>query len=158
MRVRRLHPHGGATRRLERVRLPGAMEAVAGEVAEEGEEAESVSCADRMATGRAVWYHLMRLKLYIPDVSALACPNGGSKRQKSFGESRGGGGGGGGSSGACFKCGQEGHFSNGTLYQPLCCLMTESCFSLSQWRAPRRGRRFGIWKRVLQVREARAFQ
>ena len=96
MRVRRLRPHGGATHLLEQVRLQGSMEAVAEEVAGEGEEAESVSCADRRATGRAVWYHFMRSKLYIPDVSALACPNGGSKRQKSFGESRGGGGGGGG--------------------------------------------------------------
>ena len=158
MRVRRLRPHGGVIRRLERVRLQGAMEAVAGELVGEGEEAESVSCADRRATGRAVWFHFMPSRVHIPDVSALACPNGGSKRQKSFGESRGGVGGGGGSSGACFKCGQEGHFSNGTLYELLCCLMIESCFSLSQWRAPGRGRRFRIWKRVLQVREARAFQ
>ena len=43
-----------------------------------------------------------------------ACPNGGTggaPKPKSYG----GGGGGGSSNMSCFKCGEEGHFSNGML-------------------------------------------
>lgn len=76
-----------------------------------GSSGECFQCGEEghWASGRAAMYLAMMISSHA--VLCPACPNNGAgaKRTKSHGD----GGGGGASSSACFKCGEDGHFSSG---------------------------------------------
>lgn len=97
---------------------------------------------------------------------SLACPNANAngsqgstsrKRAASFGTPASGGA----SSGACYKCGEEGHFSNGALSRFILRMRSQHFCSMSE-RTIKETTKYGgavnVWRRVLQMWTRRTFQ